>query len=421
MRPVTAVIAEDEPVLRGELRDTLAKLWPELVICAEANDGIEALRALEEHAPDILFLDIQMPGLTGLEVAKQASGKAHVAFVTAYDTFAIAAFEQGAVDYVMKPISPARIATTVARLKQRLKGAPANLDGILKTLAQAAAPKEHLRWITASNGSELQLITVDEICYFKSGDGDALAVTATFEASTGKSIAELASELDPSVFVPLDASTLVNVNGIASVARDADGQLQLALKQRAERLEVDTAYASLVAKAAGVDVDTPDDNRLLATVVFTDIVDSTATASRIGDRAWRDMIQEHDRICRKAIERFHGRLVKSTGDGVFATFDGPARAVRCAAAIRESVRPLGLALRAGVHTGECELHHDEIRGITVHIGARIVALAAPGEVLVSGTVRDLVGGSGLVFEDRGVQILKGVNTPIPVFAVTATG
>jgi DNA-binding LytR/AlgR family response regulator len=146
MRPLKAVIAEDELLLREELRDVLANLWPELVICAEAEDGIEALRALAEHAPDILFLDIQMPGLSGLEVAKQASGKCHVAFVTAYDKYAIAAFEQGAVDYVMKPFSAARLATTVTRLKEKLASTPANLDGILKVLAdKIGSEKEYLR------------------------------------------------------------------------------------------------------------------------------------------------------------------------------------------------------------------------------------------------------------------------------------
>ena len=158
---------------------------------------------------------------------------------------------------------------------------------------------------------------------------------------------------------------------------------------------------------------------MLATVLFTDIVDSTATASRLGDRAWRDVLAKHDRLCRNAIERFHGRLIKSTGDGVFATFDGPARAIRCACAIGESVRELDLAVRAGVHAGECELHMDEVSGIAVHIGARIVALAGPGEVLVSGTVCDLVGGSGIAFEDRGVQTLKGVASSVRILAVVA--
>jgi len=415
-----AVIAEDEPVLRGELRDTLAKLWPELVICAEVEDGIAAIRALDEYSPDILFLDIQMPGMSGLEVAQQVGGRAHVAFVTAYDKHALAAFEQGAVDYVMKPISAGRIATTVARLKQRVKGAPANLDGILKTLANAAAPKEYLRWITASKGSELRLVTVDEICYFKPDGSDAIAVTATFAASLRKSIAELADELDPALFVPLGPATLVNVNAIAGIARDARGSLQVRLKQRPEELAVDESHALLVAQATGMAADTPDDHRMLATILFTDIVDSTATASRLGDRAWRQVLNEHNGICRRAIERFHGRLIKSTGDGVLATFDGPARAVRCATAIGGSLRGLDLALRAGVHTGECELHKGDVGGIAVHICARIAALAGPGEVLVSSTVRDLVGGSGIAFEDRGLQALKGVASPVRIFAVAAT-
>src|SRR6266404_675626 len=135
IEPVRALIAEDEANLCDELRETLADLWPELVICAVAADGFQALQQLEQHAPDVLFLDIQMPGMSGLEVAKRASGKAHVVFVTAYDKYAVAAFEQGAVDYVMKPFNTARLATTVGRLKQRLQSAPANLDGILKALA----------------------------------------------------------------------------------------------------------------------------------------------------------------------------------------------------------------------------------------------------------------------------------------------
>src|SRR5439155_25075345 len=166
-RQCEAVIDEDEPVLRTELKEMLAKLWPELVICAEAEDGIQALHALETHAPEILFLDIQMPGMSGLEVARKASGKCHVAFVTAFDKYAVAAFEEGAVDYVMKPFSPARLATTVARLKEKLNSTPANLDGLLKALAAAKENgKEYLRWITASQGDDLRLITVEEICYF---------------------------------------------------------------------------------------------------------------------------------------------------------------------------------------------------------------------------------------------------------------
>ena len=246
MRSLKAVIAEDEPVLRGELRDTLAKIWPELVICAEAEDGIEALRALSVHAPDILFLDIQMPGMSGLEVAKQASGKCHVAFVTAYDKYAVAAFEQGAVDYVMKPFSAARLATTVARLKEKVESAPANLDGLLKVLADATkSAKEYLRWITASQGSDLRLITVEEICYFQADNKYTLVVTAQQESLIRRPIKELIDELDPQVFWQIHRSTLVNVNAIAGVARDIGGHLRVKLKERKETLAVSEPYYHL--------------------------------------------------------------------------------------------------------------------------------------------------------------------------------
>ena len=245
MSALKAVIAEDEPVLRGELRDTLAKIWPELVICAEAEDGIEALRALTVHAPDILFLDIQMPGLSGLEVAKQASGKCHVAFVTAYDKYAVAAFEQGAVDYVMKPFSAARLATTVARLKEKVASAPANLDGLLKVLAQAASPKEYLRWITASQGNDLRLITIDEVCYFQADNKYTLVVMPQQESLIRRPIKELIDELDPQIFWQIHRSTLVNVNAIAGVTRDMGGHLRVKLKERKETLGVSEPYVYL--------------------------------------------------------------------------------------------------------------------------------------------------------------------------------
>jgi DNA-binding LytR/AlgR family response regulator len=246
MRPLKAVIAEDEAVLRGELRDTLAKVWPELHICAEAEDGIEALRALNEHHPDVLFLDIQMPGMSGLDVAKQASGKCHVAFVTAYDKYAVAAFEQGAVDYVMKPFSAARLATTVARLKEKAAGVPANLDGLLKALADAAgSTKEFLRWITASQGEELRLITVEEICYFRADNKYTVVVTAHQESVIRRPIKELVDELDPQLFWQIHRGTLVNVNAISGVTRDMGGHLRVKLKERKETLPVSEPYMHL--------------------------------------------------------------------------------------------------------------------------------------------------------------------------------
>ena len=149
-------------------------------------------------------------------------------------------------------------------------------------------------------------------------------------------------------------------------------------------------------------------DRVLATVMFTDLVDSTTRAAALGDRRWRDLVEEHDRLVRSRLDRYRGREVKTLGDGFLATFDGPGRAIRCAADLRDGVRALGLELRAGLHTGECELAGDDISGIAVNIGARVGARAEPGEVLVSQTVKDLVAGSGLAFDDRGEHELKGV-------------
>jgi class 3 adenylate cyclase len=158
-------------------------------------------------------------------------------------------------------------------------------------------------------------------------------------------------------------------------------------------------------------------DRVLATVLFTDIVDSTAHAAELGDRAWHELLQRHHETVRSQLGRFRGREMDTAGDGFFATFDGPARAIRCAFAIQEGVDELGLGVRAGLHTGECELVDDKVGGIAVHIGARVAALAEPGEVLVSSTVKDLVAGSGIEFEDRGDHQLKGISEAWHLFAV----
>jgi class 3 adenylate cyclase/pimeloyl-ACP methyl ester carboxylesterase len=158
-------------------------------------------------------------------------------------------------------------------------------------------------------------------------------------------------------------------------------------------------------------------DRVLATVLFTDLVGSTERAHELGDRRWRDLLEEHNRLVRRELERFRGREIDTAGDGFFATFDGPARAIRCGHAILEDVRQLGLQARAGVHTGEVQLDGDGVRGIAVHTGARVAALAQPGEVLVSGTVKDLVAGSGIELVDRGVHTLKGVPGEWRLYAV----
>jgi class 3 adenylate cyclase len=161
------------------------------------------------------------------------------------------------------------------------------------------------------------------------------------------------------------------------------------------------------------------DDRVLATVLFTDIVDSTRRAAEMGDRDWHALLDAHDAVVRSQLNRFRGREVNTSGDGFLAMFDGPQRAIRCAMAIRDAVQALGIQVRAGLHTGECEVRGDDIGGIGVHIGARVSALAGPNDVLVSSTLRDLVIGSGIEFEDRGTHKLKGVPREWHLFAVAS--
>jgi DNA-binding LytR/AlgR family response regulator len=245
MPKITAVIAEDEEVLRGELREMLAAQWPELDVVAEVGDGAAACRAVEELTPSIVFLDIEMPGASGLEVARRVSGTCHVVFVTAYDKYAVAAFEQGAVDYVMKPFSVSRLDATIARLKARVAGPPADLTGLLQSLAALTQRKDYLRWITASQGDSLRLITVDEICYFRADHKYTLVVTPDSEALIRRPLKALAEEVDPQAFWQIHRSALVSVKQIAGVSRDMRGHLTVKLKERPETLPVGENYVHL--------------------------------------------------------------------------------------------------------------------------------------------------------------------------------
>ncbi|MBV8034208.1 LytTR family DNA-binding domain-containing protein [Roseateles sp.] len=246
-KPPTAVIAEDEPLLADELRRSLAALWPQLRIAAQACDGAQALLAIDEHRPDVAFLDIRMPVLSGLDVAQRVAGRCHVAFLSAYDQHAIAAFEAGGVDYVLKPLSPARLAVTVERLKSRITATPAALERALQQLAAQAptGPRAHLQWINASHGRAVQIITVDEVLYFRADTKCTLVVTAQGEAVIRKTLKELGDELDPTSFWQVHRSAIVNVHAIDHVRRDGRGNMQLRLKGRAETLPVSTQYQSL--------------------------------------------------------------------------------------------------------------------------------------------------------------------------------
>jgi len=238
----TALIAEDEPLLAAELREELARLWPELAICAVAHDGHAALHAIEQHRPDVLFLDVQMPGPTGIEVARVTGVRAHVVFITAFDHYAVQAFEEGAVDYLLKPLDTSRLARALHRVRERLPRPPADLSRLLDQIRQGPGT-ERLRWITVLNGREIRLITVEDICYFRADSKYVAVVTADSEALISLPLKELVARLDGEHFWQVHRSTIVNARAVKSVSRSLSGKLSIALKDRPETLEVSPAYA----------------------------------------------------------------------------------------------------------------------------------------------------------------------------------
>jgi DNA-binding LytR/AlgR family response regulator len=244
--PPTALIAEDESVLRAELRERLRQLWPELQICAEAADGIEALRALNQFAPQVVFLDIQMPGLTGLEVARQVAGRAHVVFLTAHDEHAIEAFERGALDYLQKPYSTARLAAAIDRIRQHLSAAPPDLREVTGRLrGDSGQGTDYLKWITVQHGHEIRLVATDEICYLRADNKYTSLVTANKEFLLTSGLGQIKERLDPQTFWQIHRSVVVNVSAIRSVHRTFRGALEVSLKQRPEVLSVSAAHAHL--------------------------------------------------------------------------------------------------------------------------------------------------------------------------------
>ena len=246
----TAIVAEDEPILRTQLEGKLRKLWPELEIIASVEDGAAALEALEDRTPDFMFLDIQMPEMTGVEVARHVAGRAHVVFVTAYDQYAIQAFETGAVDYILKPATDERLATTIARLKEKVATAPptppADITSVIAQLQeQLRGKKEKLQWIKATIGQNLRLIPVAEVLFFQSDEKYTRVVLADGEALIKTPIRELIDGLDPDVFWQIHRSTLVNASAIAGVSRDFRGQAHVKIKGKDESLVVSRIYSHL--------------------------------------------------------------------------------------------------------------------------------------------------------------------------------
>jgi class 3 adenylate cyclase len=222
----------------------------------------------------------------------------------------------------------------------------------------------------------------------------------------------------PSIRVPtLIAHTSVKRDESAYIAERIPGARRLELNGRERVFWLAEGFPEAIVEFARTAWGEPEPDTLLATVLFTDIVGSTAKAAELGDRSWRDLVSRHHALVRAQLDRYRGREFDTAGDGFFATFDGPIRAIRCAVAVRAAVRDLGLEIRAGLHTGECELIGEKPGGIAVNIGARVAENAQPGEVLVSQTVKDLVAGAGIAFDDRGVASLKGVPGEWRLYAV----
>jgi len=244
---VAAVIADDEPLLRAQLRARLARLWPELDVVREMENGRDIEAVIGEHAPALFFLDIHMPGVNGLEAARAIGDRAHVVFVTAFDQYAVEAFEQGAVDYVLKPFDEDRLLITIERLKARVGTRPSRLEDLVQSLAARLGPRvsDHLRWIKASVGSNVRLIPVEEILFFQSDEKYTRVVTHEAESLIRKPIRELLDELDPAKFWQVHRATIVNVDHIASVKRGLKDQAEITLRDHGETLVVSRAFTHL--------------------------------------------------------------------------------------------------------------------------------------------------------------------------------
>ena len=248
MNDVKAVIADDEAALRQFLRARLSEVWPELVICGEAKNGREALDLIERHRPHIAFLDIKMPGLTGMEVASKIAGACRVVFVTAYDEYAVEAFEKEAVDYLLKPVSRERLERTVKRLKEDLetgKAVPAEILNRLMVLFSGEEASQRLQYLRVQQGDAVRLIPVDDVIYFKAEDKYTTVITEEGEALIRKPIKDLAEELDPDKFWQIHRGTIVNVRSIARVSRSLTGKGVVKLKDRSETLTVSNRYMHL--------------------------------------------------------------------------------------------------------------------------------------------------------------------------------
>ena len=251
MTPPKAIIVDDETQLRNHLKSQLMKVWPDLEICGQAKSGQEALKLFETHEPEIVFLDINMPGMSGLEVAKNISDKCWIIFVTAYDQYAIEAFENEAMDYLLKPVTIERLEKTVMRIKKRLPDTPETNDHIKKLLLRLdhltsnTANAATLQWIKAQQGNDISLISVDDILYFTAQDKYTAVITENGEALIQTPIKDLARDLDNNVFWQINRGIIVNIRCIDKVSRSMTGRFQLRLKNHSDVLTVSRTFSHL--------------------------------------------------------------------------------------------------------------------------------------------------------------------------------
>jgi DNA-binding LytR/AlgR family response regulator len=244
MNGPTALIAEDELPQRQELRALLAELWPELRIAGECGDGLSALEALQQFSPDVVFLDIRMPGVSGLEVARAVRAPCQVIFTTAYDEYAVRAFDEGAIDYLLKPITRERLARAVGRARACVGKRSADLGSFIDLLQAKLAPASNhaIKWITASVGNTTKMFSVDEVLFFQAQDKYTRVVTAESEGHIRTPLKELLAALDPQEFWQVHRSVIVRVGAILAVTKDADEKLQLTLRGRPDVLPVSSAF-----------------------------------------------------------------------------------------------------------------------------------------------------------------------------------
>jgi DNA-binding NarL/FixJ family response regulator len=368
------MVVDDHPLWRQGVRADLERHGVAIVV-AEASDGLEAVQNARTAGPEVVVMDLQLPTMNGVEatrrlVEEEPEVRVLVLSASGEEADVLEAVKAGASGYLLKSATGGEVADAVLRVHAGEPVFSPSLAARVLDEFRRRGRKEPARLDLAQQAREV------------------LGLVAR-----GYTYREIARKLSISA---------------ATVRHHMQDILT--------RLQLGHAGSTLDEGAASAPQG-PDARRILATVLFTDIVGSTELAARIGDHRWKDVLESHHALVRRQLALFGGREVDTIGDGFLATFDSPAQAIRCACAIRDVVVGLGLSIRAGLHTGEFEVVDDRVGGIAVHIGARVAALAEGGEVLASSTVKDLVAGSGIEFLDRGTHTLKGVPGEWHLYAV----